>query len=140
MGVSLVIANAITLFHIFVILFVILAPFTGNSALLVLHLSICLGLLTHWASNQNICSLTLMEAHFRGLERSKTFTHQCIAPIYDIGDKDWNQLVIVLTAILGLISAYNLYYHPNFKKFIKCLDRKKSFSENCKCLAILFAP
>jgi hypothetical protein len=132
-------ANAVMLFHWLVVLFVLFAPISNNSAILILHITLCVCLIVHWMGNSNVCSLTLMEAQLRGLERSKTFTHQCISPIYDIGVSEWNTIIYIVTVMSLAISVYKLINNQNFKIFTACISKNKTFGENLKCLEILFA-
>jgi hypothetical protein len=65
-----------------------------------------------------MCSLSLLESHLRGLDRADTFTHQLIAPFYEISATEWNLYVYLITLSLMGISLYNLYYSEKFQKFL----------------------
>jgi hypothetical protein len=69
-------ADLVFLFHCLIIIFVLFAPFTNIPAILILHITFAICLFTHWYANSNVCSLTVLEANLRGLDRTDTFTHQ----------------------------------------------------------------
>lgn len=100
---------AIHVFHTLVVLFIVLAPFLTNiPSYLILHITSCFSLLVHWWGNSDVCSLTVMEAQLRGVSREEALTHKFIAPVYNIGDNTWNQLLYAVTIILMLTSVYKL--------------------------------
>lgn len=100
-------ANIISLFHILIILFVILAPFSGSIYLLIIHIFFCISLFVHWYANNNSCSLSIIESRLRGLDHTESISHRIIAPIYDISKSDMNTLVWITTFVLFGISIYN---------------------------------
>jgi hypothetical protein len=116
---STFLADIIFLFHMAIVLFVLLAPFTQISAILILHITFCLSLLVHWYANSNVCSLTLLEGHFRGLNHTNTFTHQLISPMYDISDTDASTIAYIITYIVMFISIYYLYNSQEFKNALE---------------------
>ena len=142
---NLLLANLISLFHTIVVLFMLIAPFTGKPALMILHIVFGLSLLVHWWANNNICSLTYLEAQLRGLDHTESFTHKFIGPVYDICKTDWSTICYILTIALMMISMYNLYHSPIVKAAFECYrdtntntDVKLTFSERIKCFAPLF--
>lgn len=117
-------ANIIYYFHMCIVLFMIIVPFTNIPSLLILHIVSGICLLIHWKLNSNVCSLTLLEAKLRGINRVHTFTHEFIAPIYDISSTSWSHICSILTIVLIYIS------------FIKILNSKdlKNTWDKCKLL------
>lgn len=116
---STFLADIVFLFHISIVLFVLLAPFTQIPAILILHLTFCLSLLVHWYASSNMCSLTLLEGHLRGLDHTNTFTHQLIAPMYDISDTDASTIAYIITYTVMFISMYYLYNSQEFKNALE---------------------
>lgn len=116
---STFLANIIFVFHLMIVLFVLFAPFTKIPAILILHITFCISLLVHWYTNSNVCSLTLLEGHLRGMNPTHTFSHQLIAPMYDISDTDASTISYIITYITMTISIYYLY---NSKEFIEALE------------------
>ena len=120
---NIFLANCIYVFHIFVILFVLLAPFIDIPAILILHITFSICLLVHWWANNNICSLSYIESQLRGTDRTESFTHKFIAPIYDISKTEWSRFCKIITIILLCISLYNLYYSKKTAKIFRCYNK-----------------
>ena len=124
---SLLLADSIFLFHCLIILFILFAPFTNTPAILVLHIAFAFSLIVHWHANSNVCSLSILEAHLRGLDtREDTFTHKFIAPMYDISSTEWSNIVWVITSVVLCISVYKLYHTDKFKIAWKCYSESNS--------------
>jgi predicted neutral ceramidase superfamily lipid hydrolase len=121
---NLFLANLIRIFHIIVILFVFLAPFSNIPALLILHITFAFSLLVHWYYNNNACSLTLFEAKLRGIDVDKSFTHECISPMYDISQTNWSTICYFVTIILMSISIYYLYNSEKVANVFKCFAKR----------------
>ncbi len=143
----LLLADIIYVFHIFIILFVILAPFSNYSPILLLHVTGCISLLIHWYANNNMCSLTLIESKLRGIEEYESFSHKFIAPIYDISKTSWSKICYVITLTVFTISLYKLINHTNWINMLQCFgniynDINMSYFtkiyEYLKCIQILF--
>lgn len=118
---NIILANLIFLFHIIILLFVILIPFTKIPLYLILHITFCISLIIHWAHNNNACSLTLIESKLRGISESDSFSYKFIAPIYDISKTEWSNFCYIITIILALISLYYLIISPKWKDFNECI-------------------
>jgi hypothetical protein len=141
---NLFIANLIFVFHLIVVLFVVLAPFLQIPAVLFLHITLSISLLIHWYGNSNVCSLSMLESHFRGLNHTKTFTHQFIGPVYDISETEWSNICYIITIIALIFSMYYLYNSTQFKQSLKCINSlqftNESFYEKCKIYLMCLRP
>lgn len=133
-------ANIVWLFHISIILFIVLAPFTQIPAILILHITFAICLLVHWYTNSNTCSLTILEAYLREMPPSKTFMYQFISPLYNISSTDLNTLAYIVTCITMFISIYFLYNNTKFNETMKCYSelKNKTFNNIIKCFQPLF--
>jgi len=134
-------ADLVYIFHFIVIIFVLLAPFTNIPAILILHITFSVCLFVHWYANSNVCSLTVLEANLRGLERSETFTHQFIGPIYDISSTGWSNFIWLITIFIMCIAVYKLYNTDKFKTAWKCyynLKENSSYTKILECFKPLF--
>ncbi|NDC94800.1 hypothetical protein EB118_12580 [bacterium] len=120
----IMLANAISFFHACIVLFVLLAPFLGNPALWILHITFCISLLVHWWGNSNVCSLSYMESALRGLDYTESFTHKFISPVYDISKTEWSKICNDITIILLLISVYYLYNSKALADSIACYKQR----------------
>ena len=109
------IVELIRILHITLILFITCIPFMRNVhwPLLVLHSTSVFTLMAHWWSNQDACFLTLLECTMRGLPeqlcKSTSFMYQLVSPVYNIEDDQLKRFVMIVTPILGAISAYRIY-------------------------------
>lgn len=112
-------ANVIWTFHLIVVLFVVFAPFTNILSVLLLHIVFSFSLLIHWVANNNICSLSLLEAKLRGTVYQKSFTHKFIGPIYDMSQTSYSRFCYIVVIILMSISIYKMYKHPKLHKMIQ---------------------
>ena len=141
---SPILANIIHGFHLLIILFILIIPFTNIISLLVVHVAFSLCLLVHWHMNENICALSVLESYLRGVDRNTTFTHSFIAPVYDISSSDWSDVCTILTIVLMYISFYKIMTSEKFilsmnlcKQISKTQD-KNTFLEYIKCFKPLF--
>jgi len=111
-------ADIIYYFHILIILFIIITPFTNITLLLILHVTFCLCLFMHWYYNSDICFLTVLECQLRGIKKINSFTYQFIKSIYNISSSKYNKLIWCTTLLMCFISIKNLYYSENIKNVI----------------------
>lgn len=140
---NIFLANSIFVFHCLVVLFVLFIPFTNIPAFLILHITFALCLFVHWYANSNVCSLTIMESQFRGLDRTETFSHKFIAPIYEISESEWSNLIWIITFIVMCISVYKLYHTKKFNIAMECYKngmKHKSMYKNIVEFINCFAP
>lgn len=121
---NIFLADIVFVFHCIIVAFMILAPFTNIPAILVLHITSALCLITHWYFNSDVCSLSVLEANLRGLDRTHTFTHQFISPVYNITFTDWSTIVWITTSALLCVSMYKLYNSAKFESAFKCYKDK----------------
>lgn len=57
-------------------------PFSENDTLLLLHLLAVPSMVAHWALNNDLCALTLLEAALTGKPRGETFFDRVFGTIY----------------------------------------------------------
>jgi len=126
-GVNIFLANLVFVFHTIVILFVLTAPFSNIPALLILHITFSISLILHWLFNSNECSLTYIEAKLRGLDKTQSFTHQFVAPMYEISTTEWSKICYIITIVLLCVSMYYLY---NSERVSKAFGLYSSLSNN----------
>ena len=117
----------ISIIHLAFIFFVIGTPFlTDINALLLLHIVLVPFMLAHWITDNNMCTLTMIEKYIRvqvygpsALDKlDNCFTCRIIEPVYDF-DKNFDKFQKFLygfTIFLWLASLYKLYLnHKNGK-------------------------
>ena len=117
----------ISIIHLAFIFFVIGTPFLTNvNALLLLHIVLVPFMLAHWVTDNNMCTLTMIEKYIRiqvygpsaNDRLDDCFTCRIIEPVYDF-DKNFDKFQKVLygfTISLWFVSLYKLYLnHKNGK-------------------------
>lgn len=103
-------ADIISLVHILVIAFIIVAPFTSSEFALLMHFVGAPGLLLHWATNQDVCALTLLEAHLRGVPSSATFLDSLVGGLYRLPAAfSVGSWATAATVLLWLVTAYRVF-------------------------------
>ena len=148
---NLILAEFVRIFHIFIIIFVLIAPISCIPSILILHISFCISLLIHWYCNQDICSLSVIESKLRGIDYTESFTHQFISPVYTVSQTNWSRICYFVTICLLFLSFYLLYNSKIWfeireykQKIDECANNNKdlSFSEKCymyfDCYKMLF--
>lgn len=124
-----VLPTIISILHLSLIVFMVVAPFMNTPAVLLLHVLSSLCLITHWACNNSMCSLTILESYLRGQKPSETFIYKIVNPVYNISQYKLNKIIWFFTIVALGISSYKLSSiifeelnsgKPfNFKKFIQ---------------------
>ena len=127
-------ADVIYTFHIFIVLFVLIAPFSNIPAILILHIVSSASLIIHWLANSNTCVLTVLESQLRGISKDNTFSHHFISPVYDISETEWSTFCYLITIFLLIVSLYRLQNLQEFKQAILCYnDHTKTTYEKMYC-------
>jgi hypothetical protein len=116
----------IIVLHTLLVLFIVTIPFFGKNYLLFLHGLVGLAIIIHWITNNNICSLTILEYKIREIitgkpvERKDCFMARLIDPIYDFKNNNYSRRVFLYVILIGLtlLSMYKLrrnYKNGNLK-------------------------
>jgi hypothetical protein len=82
---------------------------------LVLHLSTGPSLAFHWITNNDTCSLTLLEMKLRGIEKcDESFFFKIVSPIYKPTwcDDSGKQLIWVISILLWLVTVAKVVRKP----------------------------
>ena len=103
--VSSVLATVIKFVHFVLIMFIIVVPFTSSEWLLTLHAIGMPGLIIHWLTNNNVCSLTLLESQLTGESMDRTFIGKIVHPFFEVN----NYTVYSIVIGLWLLTLYKLY-------------------------------
>lgn len=105
--------------HLFFIAWMVWAPFSGMTDMILLHALTVPSLLVHWATNQDTCVLTLLETKLRGIESEDSFFYSLVAPVYLIPDTTLK--LVVTGATLGLWAVSLKYVYTNRDKILDYL-------------------
>ena len=114
--------------HILIVCFVVFAPFSNSNFILLMHLIIVPFIIVHWLTNNNVCSLTIMEKKIRTKlygpldNKNDCFTCKIIEPVYDFKKnyKNQSRAIYGITTVLILISlvkVFNKYKCGNITSF-----------------------
>jgi hypothetical protein len=143
-----IVANLVWLFHVLVVAFVLLGPFSNIPYFLILHITFSMSLLVHWWGNSDVCSLSVMEARLRGLDYTKSFTHKFIAPLYSVSQTTWSNICYAITLFLMAVAGYALYKSDKWQEVRECIKKTKPEMEGldvfrrmlkyAKCYNVLF--
>jgi hypothetical protein len=108
---EILLANLIRILHIAIIMFILFVPICNLIPLLLLHITFCLSIYVHWACNNNVCALSLVESKLRGIPLEKSFVSNVVSPFYDVPD-NWIKIALF---VLFFISLIKFIRHPKFK-------------------------
>lgn len=97
--------SVVKIIHWLLILFIVAIPFTYNEFLLTLHTIVIPGIVMHWLTNNNICSLTFLESKLSGVSVDKTFISRILFPFFEIDNKFMYCGII----LLWLLTLWKLY-------------------------------
>lgn len=112
----------ISVIHLIVVIFILVAPFSNSNYLISLHIIIVPFIVLHWVLNNNTCCLTMAEKYIReknagqsgqsgqSVKDDDCFTYKLVAPIYDFNknNETFSILIYILTIGLWSVSVYNL--------------------------------
>ncbi len=104
--------------HAFLILFLVIVPFSTANWLLLIHAIILPFIVVHWIFNNNTCALTVMEQYItekltgKKVDKNAGFMAHLINPVYDFAgnNKDINIYIYLIVAILFVASAGKLIF------------------------------
>jgi hypothetical protein len=108
-------ATIVRILHILIIALYCVAPFTNSDPLLVLHLFTGPFLWFHWITNNDTCSLTLLEMKLRGIEEcEESFFWSVVSPLYkpqcdDLG----RQFIWIASIALWLVTVSKVLKNPS---------------------------
>ncbi len=103
-----------TVVHTCLMLFILMIPFTDDTALLFLYAIAIPNMLLHWKFESNVCSLTLAEK-FVGNKLVGNYDNciSCIVidPLYNFPEKvsEYMNIVYAISIILWVFVIYKLY-------------------------------
>lgn len=99
-------ATIIKIIHLLIIAFITITPFTNIPFLLERHIILVPFLWLHWITNNDTCSLTVLESYITDTKVTDTFIHKIIGPVYNISNTE----IYICTFFLLCISYYKMMY------------------------------
>jgi hypothetical protein len=115
-----ILGDVILFIHLFILIFVLVIPFSGNQPLLLLNFALLMAIAFHWIMNDTTCALTLLEKVVRGeTDDKRTFFGRVMGPVYSFGSEKLTTQVVLF--ILIMITLYKLdvnYVKDSFTCFL----------------------
>lgn len=99
--------NFISITHAALIVYLITVPLVSESVeILFLHVAILGSIVFHWALNNDVCALTLLEQHlYPETPRDALFVQRLVGPVYNVRNAD----VHLATYALLLFTVYRYF-------------------------------
>jgi hypothetical protein len=113
--------SIISFIHSLIILFAIVVPFLNPDSnmlfewLMTFHVIVMPGIIMHWLMNNDMCSLTLLEAKLTNRPVEETFIASILHPFFHIN----NTNIYLITIMLWFTSIYKLYNSEHGFRIIK---------------------
>jgi hypothetical protein len=85
----------------------LLAPFFATGAeTLILHAQLVLFMFLKWAITEWECGFTMLEYNLRGIKKEDCVMHSILNPFVNIAQYSYNEYIMILALVLGIISYY----------------------------------
>jgi len=107
----------VRILHYLILAFSVFAPIFGNEFWLSMHVIAMPTMMFHWITNQNVCSLTLLESKLRGRDCNKTFISEVLYPFFSMSN---DRVIYTLTFVWWLIALYKLKTQYDFNLLRMC--------------------
>jgi hypothetical protein len=100
-------ANLVRYLHIFLVIFLVIAPLSNNALVILLNLVLMFGIMIHWILNDQTCCLTVLEKMLRGKELdSETFFGNLMGPIYSANSNTFSWIFILVLFVYNCKRLY----------------------------------
>ena len=88
--------------------FMVWAPVCASLPTLLLVEAGYLLLFLHWLLNNDTCALTMLEQRLRGVEKSASFIHSIVGPVYTISSTSTGKFVWCVSLLLFSVGLARL--------------------------------
>ena len=113
--INMFLATIVRLCHLALIAFIVLAPFINSEWLLTMHAIIIPGIMIHWITNNNMCSLSYLESKLTNTPMDITFIARVLHPFFEVN----NNMIYGTIIGLWMFSIYRLYnYNYNMLSIV----------------------
>lgn len=109
------ILDIIFVIHIFILSFLIFAPFLSGNYIKLIHFIVIPFIIIHWVTGDRSCSLVLIETKIREMcdkkvEREDCYASHFIDPIYRFPEtyKQFSSIIYIVTIVLWSMSTSTL--------------------------------
>lgn len=100
--------NVISILHVLLIVYLVTVPVCPDATreIVLLHIALISSILFHWALNNDVCALTLLEQRmYPDTPKEQLFMQRLVSPVYTVTNKD----IRVGTYILLLVTVIKYY-------------------------------
>jgi len=120
-------ANIIRVLHFLLVAFLILAPFTKDSLIILTNIVLIVSIMFHWAVNNQTCCLTICEKILRGKELdSETFFGNLVGPVYSANETSITWIFMSILLVFSIVQLYRYRSDISYKiNLVKSLLNKK---------------
>lgn len=101
--------NLIAWLHGLLVVYLVIVPVLPRVSreILLLHVALLVSIQIHWALNNDVCALTLLEQHlYPDTPKDELFMQRLVSPVYRVTDRDVHVLSYLL--VLWTIVKYYL--------------------------------
>lgn len=93
--------HVVKFLHVLIVLFMVVAPFSGKCDYILLHSVMVPFLFLHWATNNDTCALTEIEKFIAGKsDNEATFVGSVVSPVFKIESNE----IKIITLFLWVFS------------------------------------
>jgi hypothetical protein len=133
-----IILTIITIIHYIYVIFIIAAPFSNITVLLLLHAIFVPFMIFHWILNNDTCFLTIAESYIRKSingenigniedllkKKEECFSYKLVGPIFNFKEDNENFSTFIYASVLILwgTSLYKLFKKYKDNKLTKFID------------------
>lgn len=106
--------------HLFLLLYLLLTPFYGNTYLLIIHCLVLPFIVFHWLIKNDVCALTIMEKKIRKdlwgqeVESKDCFMAHLVEPVYNLRYSHSHYAVELYSIAIFLCIYASMQLYKNF--------------------------
>lgn len=108
---GMALAGLVRATHLILIAFMLWAPICGSLPTLLLVEAGYLLLFLHWLLNNDTCALTMLEQRLRGIQKSSSFIHSIVGPVYNVSSTSTGKLVWWISLLLFSVGLVRLWLY-----------------------------
>jgi hypothetical protein len=127
-----ILANFISILHFIFIVYILFGWTSDKLLFLFCHIFICLFLMLHWVTKNDMCALTLLESSLRDIPMKDTFMKRIVSPIYVIRNETMTIISWVFTVLAMSFSIYKIYNSELLPLFLNCISEIYNSNDESK--------
>jgi hypothetical protein len=106
--------NIISVLHALLVMYIVILPICPNVTreLVLLHIALISSILFHWALNNDVCALTLLEQRvYPDTPKEDLFMQRLVSPVYTVTNKDiriGTYMILLVTIMKYYLTKWTL--------------------------------